>query len=530
MPQVSVIVPAHNAAATIDSCLNALVNQDYPKADYEVIVVDDGSTDQTYRQANAKPAVCVVRQGHLGRAAARNAGIRRAQGEIVCFTDADCFPRPDWLTALVSGLREQQADGCKGIYASVQSALVARLVQIEYEDKYDRLYAEEQIDFIDTYSAAYRREVLTANDGFDERFQVAEDQELSFRLDSRGYKLVFVPQAVVEHLHSDTVVSYFIKKFWIGYWKAQLIRRFPERAVRDSHTPQTLKLQLILIMLLVTSALAMVLFSWARLVLLATSLAFLATTLPFAGKAWPKDRTVAVASPFLLLVRALALGAGYLWGTLKPQAQIRATNSNIGGLSFVFKRLLDLTGACVGLGFTLLLSPLIALAIRIDSPGPVLFGQERIGRGGQPFVIYKFRSMYADREKLPSPVSPPAEGSVLAVKPHDDPRVTRVGRWLRRWSLDELPQFWNVMRGEMSLVGPRPEEAHVVAKYNDWHRQRLAVKPGVTGPMQVNGRADLTLDERVLLELDYIERYSIWQDLAIIARTLPAVLKGKGAR
>jgi lipopolysaccharide/colanic/teichoic acid biosynthesis glycosyltransferase len=108
--------------------------------------------------------------------------------------------------------------------------------------------------------------------------------------------------------------------------------------------------------------------------------------------------------------------------------------------------------------------------------------------------------------------------------------VTPVGRILRRWSLDELPQFWNVLRGEMSLIGPRPEEARIVALYSDWHRRRLSVKPGISGPMQVNGRGDLSMDERVRLELDYIENYSVWRDVAYVLRTIPAVLIGRGAR
>jgi lipopolysaccharide/colanic/teichoic acid biosynthesis glycosyltransferase len=117
-----------------------------------------------------------------------------------------------------------------------------------------------------------------------------------------------------------------------------------------------------------------------------------------------------------------------------------------------------------------------------------------------------------------------------AFKLVDDPRVTPFGRFLRRWSLDELPQFWNVFKGDMSLIGPRPEEARIVALYTDWHRRRLAVKPGITGPMQINGRADLPLDKRVQLELDYIENYSLWRDVVILVKTIPAVFKGRGAR
>jgi lipopolysaccharide/colanic/teichoic acid biosynthesis glycosyltransferase len=175
------------------------------------------------------------------------------------------------------------------------------------------------------------------------------------------------------------------------------------------------------------------------------------------------------------------------------------------------------------------LFPILALLIKLDSPGPVLFIQERAGKDGRPFRIYKLRSMVdgAD-EMLPDLVdldhlSPPV------VKLRDDPRVTRVGRFLRRTSLDELPQLVNVLLGEMSLVGPRPEEMRIVRLYNDWHRQRLAVKPGITGPMQVSGRGDLHFDRRVQLELDYIRDYTVIEDLRILLRTLLVVITGRGA-
>jgi lipopolysaccharide/colanic/teichoic acid biosynthesis glycosyltransferase len=184
----------------------------------------------------------------------------------------------------------------------------------------------------------------------------------------------------------------------------------------------------------------------------------------------------------------------------------------------------------LGLGLTAIVGPFIALAIKLDSDGPVLFKQERVGQGGRHFTIYKFRSMQHDAEEALDELLPIEEMEEPVFKLVDDPRRTRTGKILRRWSLDELPQFWNVFKGDMSLVGPRPEEVRLVNHYNDWHRRRLSIKPGLTGPMQVNGRGDLSLDERVRLELDYIENYSLWRDLTIIARTLPAVLRGKGAR
>ncbi len=193
------------------------------------------------------------------------------------------------------------------------------------------------------------------------------------------------------------------------------------------------------------------------------------------------------------------------------------------------KRLTDVIGALVGLIVSAPLMLLIAIAIKLDSPGPVLFVQMRAGRDGKPFRMYKFRSMVADAEARLNEVIARNRLPLPVFKIPADPRVTRVGKILRRFSLDELPQFVNVLKGEMSLVGPRPEELRIVAMYSDWHRRRLAVKPGITGPMQTYGRGALSLDERVRLELAYIENYSLWKDLYFLLKTIPAVLGGRGA-
>lgn len=531
-PAISVVVPAFNAAETIGACVDALRRQQ-TTTPYEIIVVDDGSSDDTAHLAEQAGA-CVIRKARGRPAAARNAGINAARGEIVCFTDADCEPTLSWLRNMSAPFQDPHIVGCKGIYATRQPQLVARFVQIEYEDKYDLLRAAPTIDFIDTYSAAYRRDALLANDGFDEQFPYLEDQELSFRMAARGYRMVFQPKAVVYHQHSDTLGRYFRKKLIIGYWKAQVVRRFPTQGVKDSHTPQVMKLQMALMAAIFASValLPFALFfnTWAAAPLLFFLLAFLATTLPFVAKAWTKDRAVALSAPFLLGARAAALGLGYAWGLVRPELQISAADDTIGGFNYVAKRGLDLVGSSVGLLLTLLVGPFIALAIKLDSPGPAIFRQERVGQRGRPFTVYKFRSMHANAE---AELEKLVDFSTLrepVFKLENDPRLTRVGRVLRRWSLDEMPQFWNVLKGDMSLIGPRPEEARLVALYTDWHRRRLAIKPGMTGPMQVNGRADLPLDARVRLELDYIEHYSIWRDITILARTIPAVMRGTGAR
>ena len=171
----------------------------------------------------------------------------------------------------------------------------------------------------------------------------------------------------------------------------------------------------------------------------------------------------------------------------------------------------------------------IAIAILIDSGRPVLFRQRRAGIEGDPFTVLKFRTMVPDAEERLSDLVDLHSLAEPAFKIADDPRVTRVGRTLRRFSLDEIPQFVNVLKGEMSLVGPRPEEEAVVALYDERQRQRLAVKPGMTGPMQVYGRSDLTFEERLAMERDYLDNLSIAGDLAILLRTPGAVVRGDSA-
>ena len=193
------------------------------------------------------------------------------------------------------------------------------------------------------------------------------------------------------------------------------------------------------------------------------------------------------------------------------------------------KRCVDIVGAFLGL---ILLWPvvlLVACAIKLDSHGPVLFTQDRAGKGGKPFRIYKFRSMVWNAEDmLPSMVDIDRLSSP-AFKIRRDPRVTRVGSFLRRTSLDEIPQLWNVLKGEMSLVGPRPEETRIVSLYDEEQRARLAMKPGITGPMQIDGRGALGFEERLHKELGYIEGFTLWGDVVILAKTLPAVVRGKGS-
>ncbi|HYF40106.1 MAG TPA: exopolysaccharide biosynthesis polyprenyl glycosylphosphotransferase [Gemmatimonadales bacterium] len=232
------------------------------------------------------------------------------------------------------------------------------------------------------------------------------------------------------------------------------------------------------------------------------------------------------------LPRVFALGgveAQVVWRRGAPLMAL--SRPGLRARQLILKRTLDIAASGLGL---LLLSPiflLIALAVRISGPGPILFRQERVGLGGKTFRIAKFRSMVHDAESKRSDLAERSLYTDLRLfKVKDDPRVTRVGAFLRRTSLDELPQLWNVFVGDMSLVGPRPPLPAEVDLYEEHHYTRFDVKPGMTGPWQVNGRNLITdFEEVVRLETDYIREWTIWKDLGLLLKTIPAVLYMRGA-
>ena len=792
-PLVSVVIAARDAEVTLPRCLRALRRQSLPPDGFEVLVVDDGSTDATARVAEGEGAR-VLRQPPRGPAAARNHGARESTGEFLAFTDADCEPEPEFLERLIAPLRaDPHVAGSKGVYVSPQTALVARFVQREYEDRYRRtarLFRRHgSIDFVDTYAAAFRRDAFEAAGGFDESFPSAsvEDQELSFRLAAAGKRLVFSPEArVAHHGHASSIREYARKKFKIAFWKVAVLKRHPSRAVHDTHTPQTLKAQIILAALLPAgAALAGAAVGMGPAVGVAALFAglFLLTSMPLSMRLARRDPAVALAAPALMFVRAVALGtglvAGALGGARRPrlrleqlvwllllcdvaavliamrlayllrfQLELLAMTSfppapyaeylkpiavlvvllpvlfSLFGLyrtdelhtplevvsatgkavtlailvvlslgfyyrDFSYSRLVfaydwaitialcattrlvlrrlvyaryaagkdlrralvigdpsagylpgklitdpafgidivgwapargagsdpartlettldrlavdevliadptldrdellrvieaceardaevrlvpptydllvshgDLTfvqgvallrvderrfkaiGFAVKRAFDLAVSATvlmlgapglvaIAAAIRATSEGPAMFSQLRAGQNGRPFRLHKFRTMVLDAERRLDELVDVDRLDEPAFKLRDDPRVTAVGRVLRRWSLDEAPQLWNVLKGDMSLVGPRPDEVRLVCRYNVWQRRRLKVKPGITGLQQVEARGPLsTLDDRVRLDVYYIRNQSFLLDFIILLRTVWAVARGKGA-
>jgi exopolysaccharide biosynthesis polyprenyl glycosylphosphotransferase len=200
----------------------------------------------------------------------------------------------------------------------------------------------------------------------------------------------------------------------------------------------------------------------------------------------------------------------------------------IRGMAIATKRIIDILIATAGLVLTAPFLAVLAFLVRFDSPGPAFYAAERVGYKGQKFLCRKLRTMFVDADKQKDALRKENGRDGPAFKMKNDPRVTRLGRWLRKFSLDELPQLWNVLRGDMSMVGPRPHPVDDFTRYSVEHLRRLDVKPGLTGLWQVTARQDPSFETNLALDLEYIENWSTWLDLEILFRSLPEILRGKG--
>ena len=196
----------------------------------------------------------------------------------------------------------------------------------------------------------------------------------------------------------------------------------------------------------------------------------------------------------------------------------------------MLKRLLDIVGALVGMIPLAIATIIFGPIIKLESPGPIFFGQTRIGKNGRRFTFYKFRSMYADAEERKKELMEQNEMNGLMFKMQDDPRITKIGKLLRKTSIDELPQFWNVLRGDMSLVGTRPPTVDEYEKYSPEYKARLSMTPGITGLWQVSGRNEIKdFDDVVRLDMEYIDDWNIIRDIKILIKTVAIVVRGRGA-
>ncbi len=308
----SVIIPVFNDGLRLKNCLEALCTQKTEHT-FEVLVVDDASEEDivaaTRLFAGRIPLKYIRLEKNSGPGAARNAGVAEAKGNILLFTDSDCVPAPDWLEKMLQPFNDPRVTGVKGVYASLQNDLWARLAQLEFEERYEKLGSYEDIDFIDTYSAAFRKVAFAAAGGFSAELRQNEDVDLAFRMKKAGAKFVFAPDAGVIHTHREGWLAYARLKYQRGFWRMLIYRQHPEKAGRDTYTPFSLKMQLLLVVALpfmLASKTAR--FIWKS--------CWLASCLPLVRVALPERPLLAPVVPVFCLVRGFALLVGMISGFL----------------------------------------------------------------------------------------------------------------------------------------------------------------------------------------------------------------------
>ena len=316
---ISVIIPVYNGEKTIKECLISLAKQ--TRKPDEIIVVDDGSEDRTkeiVKEFVGKP-VKLIEQKHKGPASARNLGAKKAKGKIVLFTDADCIPNERWVSEMTKPFEKKGVVGVQGVYRTKQRDVIARFVQLEIEDRYDRMRKFETIDFIGSYSAAYKKDVFLKFGGFDESFPTAsgEDPELSFKLSKLGYKMVLNEKAIVYHKHVSSLSAYLKKKFWRAYWRVLLYRKHPKKIAKESYTPQTLKFQILSFYFFILLAILSLFLPFAMYFSAFFLLLLFSLTLPLSFKNFKKDRTIGLLTPFISILRTTAFAFGLVYGVIK---------------------------------------------------------------------------------------------------------------------------------------------------------------------------------------------------------------------
>jgi glycosyltransferase involved in cell wall biosynthesis len=322
--KASVIIPAYNAEKTIGQCLEALENQSF--RDFETIVVDDGSKDKTAEIVEKFKGVKLLQQKNSGPAAARNLGAKNAKCEIIVFTDSDCIAEKNFLNEILAPFSDKKVAGVQGKYKSRQKELVARLTQLEIEQRHEKMARQESIDFMGSYAAAYKKSVFDEMTGFDTSFPMAsgEDTDLSFRIAKAGYKMVFAEKAIVWHTHPSSLWKYLRIKFFRAFWRTKLYGKHREKMVADSYTSNALKVQIIGFILVLTGiVLGYFIYPfWFWIILLegvviATAILFVLSSMPFISWAWKKDLKVAVLFPLFAFCRTIFFALGLVLGTIR---------------------------------------------------------------------------------------------------------------------------------------------------------------------------------------------------------------------
>ena len=314
-PLISIIIPVFNRYVQLLRCIKSLQRQRYPKDKIEILVIDDGSSP-ALKQTLLPPGVGLIRQIHQGDTAARNLGAAYAKGDLFFFTDSDCIVLPSALRKLYETLKKNDASAARGAYLNKSYKLVARFVQLDFEYRQEMLANSREVDLLDTACTLVRRNAFLAIGGFNPVIKVCGDVAFSYALRQKGYKLVFVPEARVYHQHSDSILSYLRNKCRKGIWRARVFQLYPKKLIHDSYTPQSLKLQCLIVIILSFLTILLLILPYKKIIsffMLTFLISFLFSCLPFMIFTFRRDKVIGLLNPCFIFLRALALLSGSMF-------------------------------------------------------------------------------------------------------------------------------------------------------------------------------------------------------------------------
>lgn len=524
MPFISIVIPCRNEERFIRRCLESVLGGDYPSERLEVIVADGLSDDGTRKIVAdlqiLDPRLRMVDNPKRTTPAALNRGIEAAKGEIVIRMDAHARIAPDYARKCVATLASSGADNVGGIMHTVpaQDGIVARALAAAISHPFGvgnsrfRTHSSKPI-WVDTvFGGCYRRDVFDRVGYFNEDLSRGQDMEFNLRLRRAGGKILLDP-SIESWYYSRSDMSSFLAHNWTnGVWALMPFAWSEGAPVALRHlVPMGFAGVLLASLALSPAIFAGILGLYAAGAIFASLHCAIVR----------RDSSLVLTLPICFAALHLPYGFGSLWGALSV-AVIKARGGELG------KRLFDAAAAAAGLMALAPLLLLVSILTKAVDGGSILYRGVRVGRGSRRFDIYKFRTMVMNAESL--------GGTSTS---DDDRRITRVGAVLRRWKLDELPQLWNVLAGDMSLVGPRPQVEHDVAKYTAEEKAILGVRPGITDWSSIKFRnegeilkdqpdpdqayIDLIRPEKIRLQLHYVRTRSFLTDLKILWATFLAL-------
>lgn len=551
LPLVSVIMPVRNEGSFITRSVGSVLAQDYPLDLMEVIVADGMSTDETrctvQRLQQQYPCLQLIDNPRRIVPAGMNAAMAQARGEIIVRVDGHCEISPDYIRRCVEHLLQDGVEGVGGPIETIGKTTLARVIAVAMSCSFGiggtafRTVNNKSM-LVDTIAfPAYTRAVMDRAGPYDEELVRNQDDEYNYRLRKMGVRLLLAADVRSRYYSRSSLRSLGRQYFQYGYWKVRVLQKHPGQMQPRQFAPPCLVAALLLSLAAAPgSAIAVWLLATVGGSYLAANLVASILTGCQRKAVCPQQggwvRVVGLL-PLIFATLHLAYGAGFLLGLVRfwncwGDQETRGRRGTGPGKSNVARRWFDLLVSTIGLVLLALPLAVIAGAVKLSSPGPVFYRQRRVGRGGRIFCLYKFRTMHDG----------PGGAQVTAA---GDPRVTRVGRVLRRLKLDELPQLWNIWRGDMSVIGPRPEVERFVRCYTSEQREVLEEKPGLAGlatlvyPREaefLRGRPDpeeiyvrQLMPKKIAVDLQYKRSRTFWSDLQLLGEIALLIL-GKSFR